>query len=120
VEEEAAHVGEESVRHSPILIQQIGHKLVVNHEYTQTVTDFLADVHSPTAIINRNSGPSNPMHARSSLSLKRAQLPSVLAGILGQTEVQQQRTIVSVQDVRMFKVPRPLGLVVQPCVELLS
>lgn len=86
---------------------------------SHTFTERRAEDRWPTAIIRRNSGPSSPIHVKSSLSRTCAQRPSDSAGRLGQTDVQQQRTMVK-RQVRMISlVPRPSGGDVQPAVSVL-
>ncbi len=79
-----------------------------------TSSDPLADSYCPIASIKRKSGPKIPKQASLSLSRKRCHLFSVVAGILTQTEVQQQRKIVEMQVKMMSSVPRPPFCGTQP------
>jgi hypothetical protein len=83
------------------------------------LTDLLAEDHCPIATMRRNSGPRIASSARWILSLKRAHVPSDLAGMFGHTEVQQHREMVSRQVDRILHEPRPLGSSTQPRVDVI-
>ena len=85
-------------------------------ELVHTLTDLLADSYCPIAMIHRKSGPKIPTPASFTLSRIRCNFVSFTAGILTQTEVQQQRKMVRMHDESMSKVPRPLFGGTQPCV----
>ena len=61
------------------------------------------------ARVKRNSGPTMPKQARFNLSQNRSIKVSFLPGMFAQTDVQQHKKIVMMQDHRISKVPRPSG-----------
>jgi hypothetical protein len=68
---------------------------MLNIFWRLTTTDLRAEDFCPMANTMMNSGPSNPRHASPSLSLIEGQIPSPGAGMLGYTEVQQHRNVVT-------------------------